>query len=142
MRLAAGLAVLVAALLGSGCAARAPEPLPPAGPSSSTPSASSSAGRPSGTTDTPVAPARTVTIGVTGTRVSPAPTVVEVGVDQTLRLVVTINHDDTLHAHGFDVETDLTAGRPETIDLRGAEPGRYEVETHHPALALLVVQVR
>ncbi len=119
MRTTAVLALVGATLLGSGCGASAPT----TGPA-------------------PAATTRTVTITVTGSRVDPPPGVVEVGPDQTLRLVVTSDHDDSLHAHGFEVEKDLRAGVPLTVDLRGAAPGRYEVETHRPALQLLVVQVR
>lgn len=79
---------------------------------------------------------------MTGRTVTPAPAVVQLEQGATLRLVVTSDHDDELHAHGFEVETELTAGKRATIDLTGGEPGRYEVETHDPALRLMVVQVR
>lgn len=138
MRSADVLVVLCATLLGSGCAGSAAGPAPATAPATASATPSSSAG----VSTVPAGPARTVTITVTGSAVSPAPAVVEVGRDQTLRLVVTSDHDDSLHAHGFEVEKDLTAGVPLTLDLRGAEPGRYEVETHHRALQLLVVQVR
>jgi hypothetical protein len=57
-------------------------------------------------------------------------------------LVVTSDHDDELHAHGFEVEQEIKAGVPATIALTGKEPGVYEVELHHPALTLLTVAVR
>jgi plastocyanin len=85
---------------------------------------------------------RTITITVQGQRVTPPPARVTVEHGQTLRLVVTSDHDDELHAHGFDVERELTAGQATTVDLSGAEPGLYDVETHHPGLRLLQVQVR
>ena len=72
----------------------------------------------------------------------PAPDRVAIRVGEKLRLVVTTDRDDVLHAHGFDIEQPLRAGQPATVDLIGAEPGQYEVETHEPALRLLVVQVR
>ncbi len=77
-----------------------------------------------------------------GKDVTPAPDVVSIRRGQTLRLVVTSDHDDQLHAHGFGVEEQLVAGQPRRLDLRGAEPGQYEIETHEPPLRLLVVQVR
>lgn len=83
-----------------------------------------------------------VTITVRGRKVTPAPARVAIRVGETLRLVVTTDHDDVLHAHGFNVEQPLRAGQPATVELVGAEPGQYEVETHQPALRLLVVQVR
>jgi plastocyanin len=79
---------------------------------------------------------------VTGSAVTPAPAQVDLPVGQTLTLVVTSDHDDQLHAHGFEVEEDIKAGVPATIALTGKDPGVYEVELHHPALTLLTVAVR
>ena len=94
-------------------------------------------------TSAPAAAAdRTITISVQGKKVTPAPSRIEMRSGQTLRLVVTSDHDDELHAHGFDVERELTAGQATTVDLTGAAPGLYEVETHHPELRLLQVVVR
>jgi len=81
-------------------------------------------------------------VNVTGTTVTPAPAQVELPVGSTLELVVTSDHDDELHAHGFDVEAPLQAGVPATLRLTAKEPGVYEVETHEPALTLLSVAVR
>ena len=79
---------------------------------------------------------------MTGKKVTPAPSRVDLAQGERLRLVVTVDHDDEIHAHGFDIEREATAGRPVTLDLTGAEPGLYEVETHEPALRLLQVLVR
>ena len=73
---------------------------------------------------------------------TPAPAQVDLPIGSTLELVVTSDHDDELHAHGFDVEATLKAGVPTTLRLTGKEAGRYEVETHDPALTLLTVAVR
>lgn len=108
-----------------------------AGPTSSAPSASATT-----SASTTAAADQTVEITVRGKKVTPAPHRVEMRSGQTLRLVVTIDHDDELHAHGFDVERELVAGQPLTVDLTGAPPGLYEVETHHPELRLLQVVVR
>ncbi|WP_374970122.1 hypothetical protein [Terrabacter sp. BE26] len=81
-------------------------------------------------------------VRVTGTTVTPPPAQVDLPVGSTLELSVTSDHDDELHAHGFDVEAQLKAGRATTLRLTGKEPGVYEVETHHPALTLLTVAVR
>jgi hypothetical protein len=85
---------------------------------------------------------QTLTVTVNGTKVTPAPARVDLAQGATLRLFVTVDHDDELHAHGFDVEKEVTAGQPVTVDLTGAEPGLYEVELHHPELRLLQVLVR
>ena len=81
-------------------------------------------------------------VRVTGTTVTPAPAQVDLPVGSTLELSVTSDHDDELHAHGFDVEAQLKAGQATTVRLTGKEPGVYEVETHDPALTLLTVAVR
>jgi len=81
-------------------------------------------------------------VTVTGTTVTPAPAQVDLPIGSTLELVVTSDHDDELHAHGFDEEATLKAGVPTTLRLTAKEPGRYEVETHQPPLTLLTVAVR
>ena len=100
----------------------------------------------------PDAPAASVSAGtgdvkrlevtVTGSTVTPAPAQVDLPVGSTLELIVTSDHDDEVHAHGFDEEAELKAGVPTTLRLTAKEPGLYEVETHEPALTLLTVAVR
>jgi plastocyanin len=106
--------------------------------SSTSPSASSSPG----TTSSAAAQGRTIRITITGKQVSPAPTTVDLAVGEKLTLVVTSDHADELHLHGFDVEDKLTAGAATTVTVTGKEPGVYEVETHEPALRLLKIAVR
>lgn len=99
----------------------------------------------SGTTPPPAttpAAAKTLSVTVSGTSVTPAPVQVDLGVGQTLVLTITVDHDDVLHAHGFEVEQELKKGVPTQVVIVGAEPGSYEVETHEPALTLLTVAVR
>ena len=119
------------------------------------PAASSSAAS-SSTTTTPAMPkspttpppakdtpaGRVIDVTITGRKVTPAPTTVDLQAGEKLTLVVTSDHDDELHAHGFDVEATLKAGTPTTVTLTGAEAGQYEVETHHPALRLMMIAVR
>ena len=112
----------------------------PASPSASpsvtaSPSASPSAGRSTAT-------GRTIAVTVTGKQVTPAPATVDLAVGETLTVTVTSDHDDQLHAHGFEVEQDVKAGVPTSVVLKGAEPGVYDVEMHHPELKLLSVAVR
>lgn len=72
----------------------------------------------------------------------PAPATVDLAVGEQLTLVVTSDHDDELHLHGFDVEDKLKAGVPTTVTVTGKDPGIYEVETHEPPLRLLKIAVR
>jgi hypothetical protein len=90
--------------------------------------------------DTPAG--RSIAITVKGKKVTPAPSTVDLEKGETLTLVVTSDHDDEIHAHGFDVERKLKAGVPTTITLTGTQPGLFEVETHEPPLRLLMVAVR
>lgn len=119
---------------------------PPTGGSSSSASSSaptrSTSGTATGGSAATLSNTTVVRVSIRGKNVSPAPGDVNVPVGTTLRLVVTSDHDDQLHAHGFDVEVTLTAGRPTTLDLRATTPGTYEIETHHPPLTLMHVVVR
>jgi heme/copper-type cytochrome/quinol oxidase subunit 2 len=81
-------------------------------------------------------------VSITGNQVTPSPGNLDVPLGKTLRLIVTSDHDDQLHAHGFNVEVNLKAGQPTTLDLKATTPGVYEIETHHPPLTLLHVVVR
>jgi len=108
--------------------------------SSASPSSSPSASSSSSTSATTPA-GRTLEVTVTGSKVSPPPGTVKLGVGETLTLTVTRDHDDELHIHGFDVEEELPAGRPVSVELTGKAPGVYEVETHHPELRLLKIAV-
>lgn len=108
--------------------------------STSTPALPQSPTTPPPVKDTPAG--RVIDVAITGKKVTPAPTTVDLNVGEKLTLVVTSDHDDELHAHGFDVEATLKAGAPTTVTLTGAEPGLYEVETHEPALRLMMIAVR
>ena len=141
----AALALAVTACGGDGAT-------PGLGPSASSPSTavSSSAATtpPSAKSPTTPPPAsdtpsgRTIKVTITGKQVTPAPTTVDLKVGEALTLVVTSDHDDEIHAHGFDVEGTLKAGTPSTVTLTGREAGLYEVETHEPPLRLMMVAVR
>jgi len=119
-------AVCVLALAGAGaCSSAAPQP---------------GSGGAAGVAST--GSVKRLAVTITGTTVTPAPAQVDLPLGSTLELVVTSDHDDELHAHGFDVEESLKAGVPTTLRLTGKEAGSYEVETHDPALTLLTVAVR
>jgi hypothetical protein len=67
---------------------------------------------------------------------------VNLAVGRSLTIIVTSDRDNTLHAHGFNIERHIKAGQPLTITVKGTQPGVYEVELHHPELRLLQVAVR
>lgn len=141
----AGCAALVAGLAACGSGAASTSETSSSSASSSASTASSSAPSPSGSSSasSSSSPAqRTVTVTVTGSRVTPAPRTVELAVGETMTLTVTSDHADQLHVHGFDIEKELPAGTPVSVELTGESPGVYEVETHHPELRLLKIAVR
>ncbi len=140
-RLTTAAVVAATAVALAGCSGGSPTPAATTTPTTSaSPSTSATSSTPSATTSTTTG--RTIAITVTGSTITPAPAQVDLPVGQTLTLVVTSDHDDQLHAHGFEVEEDIKAGVPATIALTGKDPGVYEVELHHPALTLLTVAVR
>ena len=140
-RLTTAAVVAATAVALAGCSGGSPTPSASTTPTTSaSPSTSATSSTPSTTTSTTTG--RTIAITVTGSTITPAPAQVDLPVGQTLTLVVTSDHDDQLHAHGFEVEEDIKAGVPATIALTGKDPGVYEVELHHPALTLLTVAVR
>ena len=139
-------AVAAAALTLAACSSGTPTPPAPSTTSSSattTPSTTSSTSVSATTSTTSsTSSGRTIAITVSGRTVTPAPAQVDLPVGQSLTLVVTSDHADELHAHGFEVEVPLTAGVPTSVTLTGKEAGVFEVETHEPALTLLTVAVR
>ncbi len=146
-RLFTAAVVAAAAVALAACSGGTPTPATPSTSSSSaTTSASSSTSSTSASattsTTSPTSSGRTIDITVSGRTVTPAPAQVDLPVGQTLTLVVTSDHDDELHAHGFDVELPIKAGVPASITLTGKDAGVFEVETHEPALTLLTVAVR
>jgi hypothetical protein len=133
-RVTLAAAVLVGASVLSACTTTSPAGGSSSATAANSPSPSAVASSSASTT--------VVRVTIRGKNVSPAPGNVNVPLGNTLRLIVTSDHDDQLHAHGFDVEVTLTAGRPTTLDLRATTPGIYEIETHHPPLTLMHVVVR
>ncbi len=85
---------------------------------------------------------RTITVTIKGTSVTPKPATVDLKVGEKLTLVVTCNHDDELHLHGFEVEKELKAGVATTVTVTGRDAGVFEVETHEPSLVLMKIAVR
>lgn len=106
--------------------------------SSSAPTSSSPSTEPSSTTSS----GRGIIVTITGSQVEPAPAQVDLAQGEELTLVITSDHDDDLHAHGFEVEKELKAGVATTVTFTGDAPGVYEVETHQPELRLMQIAVR
>ena len=115
-------------------------PSTPLGTATTPPSAKTPTTPPPAKEPTPAG--RSITITIKGKKVTPAPSTVDLEKGETLTLVVTSDHDDEIHAHGFEVEGMLKAGVPSTITITGKQAGLFEVETHEPPLRLLMIAVR
>lgn len=140
---------LLIGVVATGCAqAEPPAAAPEPGASGSSPtaeappaaSASTSASSPS--TAAATAEGAVLEVRVEARKVTPAPSQHDLAVGETLTVVVTADVDTTLHAHGFEVEVPVPAGRPTSVRLVGQTPGLYEIELHHPDLLLAQVAVR
>ena len=77
-----------------------------------------------------------------GKKVTPPPAMVNIAVGQSLSITITSDHDNTLHAHGFDIEESVKAGQQLDVTIKGVVPGVYDVELHDPELRVLQVAVR
>ena len=151
---AAGLALVLGA---TACGAAGEDPVARASAASSpsvspsvagptagrtTPASATTSSTPHSTTAPTTSAGRTLEITITGKKVTPAPQTIDLRVGESITLVVTADHDDEIHAHGFEVEGRLRAGTPSRVTVTGRRPGLYEVETHEPPLRLLMIAVR
>jgi cobalamin biosynthesis protein CbiD len=83
-----------------------------------------------------------VSVAVTDGKVEPKPRRIEVAKDSQVRLIVTSDVDDAVHVHGYEIEAELEAGRPTTVEFVADQSGIFEVETHESELELLQLEVR
>jgi len=56
-------------------------------------------------------------------------------------IVVRADAGEEIHMHGYDLEKQVTPGRPVRLPFTATIPGRFEVELHHPDALLAVVTV-
>lgn len=131
-------AVAAVALATAGCAQAADESRTPSARPAPAPTTSGTTAAGPSTTSA----VRTLEVEVSDGRVTPAPSQVDLGVGETLRLVVTSDRDSEVHGHGFEVDAPVPAGEPTSIELVGETPGVFEVELHDPDLLLLQIAVR
>jgi hypothetical protein len=81
-------------------------------------------------------------ITVTGSKVTPPPSTVDVKAGCEVKLTVTADRTSEVHVHVVDLEKPITAGRPLMIDFTPTQQGVYEVELHDPDLLLVKLAVR
>ena len=56
-------------------------------------------------------------------------------------IVVRADAGEGIHMHGYDLERQVTPGKPVRLPFTATIPGRFEVELHHPDTLLAVVTV-
>lgn len=56
-------------------------------------------------------------------------------------IVVRADAGEAIHMHGYDLEKQVTPGKPVRLPFTATIPGRFEVELHHPDTLLAVVTV-
>jgi hypothetical protein len=128
------LLVLVVPL--AGCAGKAPDsPAATAATAASGTSSSSGAGTASGAAEQriEVTFAHGAASGDAGR--------VKVATGTAVTLVVTSDVADEVHVHGYDIEKQLTAGEPVTLQFDATIAGVFEVELHEAGTVLLRLQV-
>ena len=90
------------------------------------------------------AAAVTLNITIKDHQVSPNGEKINVTKGQTVKMVVTSDADDEIHAHtgGDGYELEVKAGVPATGTFVAADTGSFEVESHHleKIIAILVVR--
>ena len=139
------LGSLLGLLLLAGCAGTASPTTTAPAPSASAP-ATSAAPTPSGTasastTTAPASTSRTIHVTLAGGTTAPHGERVELARGTTLILRITADHTDEVHVHGYDIEIPVGSGAPVTRQIVLDEVGRFEVESHEPALTILQLVV-
>ena len=117
------------------------------GDDTTTPKASGSASTPDESDSSSATPSETeqvveIRVSVADGKVKPSPRRIEVAKDSQVRLLVTSDVDDAVHLHGYEIEAELEAGRPTTVEFAADQTGLFEVETHESELELLQLEVR
>ena len=83
-----------------------------------------------------------IVVSVNDGKVSPKAHRVKVAVGSAVRILVSSDVDDEVHVHGYDLESEISAGQSVTIDFTADQRGVFEVETHESGLLLLQLQVQ
>ncbi|MGZ4591769.1 MAG: cupredoxin domain-containing protein [Actinomycetes bacterium] len=137
MHRATAAALLCAgAVITAGCASGSAAPT--TGSSASAQPDVSSTGSTSGS---PSSKAVQISVSVKDGKVSPATHRVKIAKGSQVRLIVTSDVDDEAHVHGYEIEKELMAGQPTTIEFTADQQGLFEVETHESGLQLLQLEV-
>jgi hypothetical protein len=137
------LAALTAALLLAGCTAAPAAPTASTPPTSSVGSSSASpSASPTATPEpTPSAGLLVVEVSLKGGTATPNGDRLTATKGTILRLEITSDHDDEVHVHGYDVEIPVKAGATVKMEITLDQVGRFEIESHEPALTIVQLVV-
>lgn len=108
-------------------------------PATAAPSSSPGLSTPS---SAPTPGVRTIAIELADGKVSPSGSRVDLSKGEPFVLDITSDRDDEVHVHGFDKEIEVRAGKRVKVEMVADRTGRYEVESHHPELLIVVLQIR
>lgn len=86
--------------------------------------------------------AEEIVVSVKDGKVSPKAHRVKVAEGSPVQILVSSDVDDEVHVHGYDIQREVSAGQPTTIEFTANQTGVFEVETHQSNLLLLQLQVR
>jgi len=116
---------------------------PPASPTSSASAAPSASTAPSPST-APDPNTLTIAIAISGDQVNPNGQKIDVKVGQQVKLVVTSDRDDEIHAHtgGDGYELEVKADEPTTGRFTLDSAGSFEVESHHLEKVIVILNAR
>ena len=89
----------------------------------------------------PSANVQVVEISLKGGKATPNGDRLAVVEGTILRLEITSAHDDEVHVHGYDIEIPVKSGATVTKDITLDQVGRFEIESHEPALTIVQLVV-
>ena len=91
-----------------------------------------------------VVPPLAVDITQSQGKLTPSGQKIDAQVGQTVRLQVTSDIDDEIHAHtgGDGYELEVKAGQPATGEFVLSSPGSFEVESHHLNQVIVILNAR
>jgi hypothetical protein len=144
-----GRLLLTATVLTFALAACGNEPQASPTPGPATPAATTAAttAPPAPTAEATIPPPtpavdKQITITIAKKKVTPRTGRIEVAKGNLVRVTVASDVADALHIHGYDLEVDLPANTPRSIEFRADTAGLFEVETHDSHLVLFQLVVR
>jgi hypothetical protein len=70
------------------------------------------------------------------------PRLIQLQQGETVALKVTLDQNDELHVHGYDLHAQLHAHTPATLSFKADRSGRFEYELHKAKVELGVLEVQ